>query len=130
MCFQVRPIASGAAQVVYGARFAGRLTGNRILLHDIGNKILTGALNALFGANLTDIETGYKIIPRKFFGQTPLRCEGFDIEPEITARLLRGGYRISEIPISYNARGFDEGKKIRLIDGFAALFTIVRCRFF
>ncbi len=126
----IKPIIEGRASVVYGSRFLGRIAGKRLLLHDIGNKILTAATNFLFGSNITDMETGYKVIPRKFFEEAALRCDRFDIEPEITARLLRNGYGITEIPISYNARPFEEGKKINVLDGLVALYTLFRCRFF
>ena len=85
--------------------------------------------NVLFGARLTDMETAYKVFRREALDGIRLRCVGFDFEPEITARFLRAGHRILEVPIRYNPRRTDEGKKIRWIDGVDAVYTLLKCRF-
>ena len=123
------PIINKQAKVVYGSRFSGKITGNRILLHDIGNTGLTFLTNLLYGSNITDMETCYKIIPKQFFDSTKLNSCRFDIEPEMTAKILKQGYTIKEIPITYNARSEEEGKKINVLDGIIALFTLLKYRF-
>ena len=84
--------------------------------------------NILFGARLTDMETAYKVFRREALDGIRLRCVGFDFEPEITAKLLRAGRRILEVPIGYQPRREDEGKKIRWIDGVDAIYTLIKCR--
>jgi hypothetical protein len=83
----------------------------------------------LYGARLTDMETAYKVFRRDVLQAISLRCVGFDIEPEITARVLRAGFRIVEVPVAYNPRRKDEGKKISWTDGIDAIYTLLRCRF-
>jgi len=124
----VQPILEGTADVVYGSRFArgGR---NIPLRTRLGNRLLVLATNLLFGSGLTDMETSYKVFRVEVVRRLRLRCVSFDIEPELTARLLQIGQRIVEVPISYNPRTVDEGKKISWRDGFAALYTLLRCRF-
>jgi dolichol-phosphate mannosyltransferase len=85
--------------------------------------------NALFAAKLTDMETAYKVFRREMLNDVRLRCVGFDFEPEITAKFLLAGHRILEVPISYNPRRVDEGKKMRWIDGVDAIYTLLKCRF-
>jgi hypothetical protein len=85
--------------------------------------------NLLFGGRLTDMETAYKVMRRQALDGLRLRCVGFDIEPELTARLLRAGRRIQEVPISYNPRTENEGKKMRWVDGVDAVYTLLKCRF-
>jgi len=123
----LRPILDGRAQVVYGSRFLQR--GVRLPMRTlIANRLLTWTANVLFGARLTDMETGYKVFTRQALAGIRLRCVGFDFEPEVTARLLRAGRRIVEVPIGYHPRRGDEGKKIRWIDGVDALYTLLKCR--
>ena len=93
------------------------------------NRFLTMLTNILFGGRLTDMETAYKVMRREALQGIRLRTVGFDIEPELTARLLRAGRRIVEVPISYNPRTADEGKKMRFIDGVDAIYTLLKCRF-
>lgn len=123
----IAPIVAGEAAVVYGSRFKAPIAGipRRTRL---ANRLLTWFTNLLFGARLTDMETAYKVFRRDVLEQIALRCVGFDIEPEITARVLQAGYRIMEIPVAYNPRRRDEGKKVSWTDGIDAVYTLVRCR--
>jgi glycosyltransferase involved in cell wall biosynthesis len=121
------PILEGRTDVVYGSRFlkpAGRVAFRR----RVANQFLTVLTNVLFGARLTDMETAYKVFRREALDGIRLRCVGFDFEPEITAKLLRAGRRIVEVPIGYQPRRVDEGKKIRWIDGVDAIYTLIKCR--
>jgi glycosyltransferase involved in cell wall biosynthesis len=121
------PILEGRAQVVYGSRFLNPST--RVALRRrVANRFLTLLTNALFGARLTDMETAYKVFKRDTIQGLRLRCVGFDFEPEITAKLLRSGHRIVEVPIGYNPRRENEGKKIRWIDGIDAIYALLKCR--
>jgi glycosyltransferase involved in cell wall biosynthesis len=121
------PILAGEADVVYGSRF---LQGQRniSLRTRIANRGLTAAANVLFAGRLTDMETGFKVFRRDALDGIRLRCVGFDFEPEVTAKLLLAGRRIREVPIAYQPRRQDEGKKIRWIDGLDALYVLLRCR--
>jgi len=124
----LEPIVAGRADVVYGSRFLGR--SNRVRLRTrLANRLLTALTNLLFGARLTDMETAYKAFRREVVAGLKLRCVRFDFEPEITAKLLRAGYSIHEVPIRYTPRTQDEGKKIGWIDGLEAIYTLLRCRF-
>lgn len=123
----VEPILRGVAQVVYGSRFAGGRAGAPRLTY-MANRVLTVATNLLFGAALTDMETCYKVMRVEVARSLDLSAERFDIEPEITARLLRRGYRIHEVPVRYDPRSRREGKKIRWRDGLRALQVLVRER--
>jgi glycosyltransferase involved in cell wall biosynthesis len=124
----ISPVMRGRARVVYGSRFTGERR-NMLLLHWIGNRTLSLVTNILFNSTLSDMETCYKLVDRKLLVDLGLRSEHFDIEPEITAKILKRGIRIYEVPISYMGREFDEGKKITWRDGFAALWTLVKFRF-
>ncbi|UCE27437.1 MAG: glycosyltransferase family 2 protein [Candidatus Coatesbacteria bacterium] len=123
----LEPIVRGETDVVYGSRFLGGRGGN--ILHYIGNRFLTFATNVLYGTRLTDMETCYKIIRADVLKGLPLSSNGFDIEPEITARLARAGHHIVELPVSYAGRSFAAGKKIKWADGFAALWMLVKVMF-
>jgi glycosyltransferase involved in cell wall biosynthesis len=124
----VVPILRRDADVVYGSRFlAGR--SDAPLLSVAANKVLTGVTNALFGGRLTDMETCYKIMRTDVARSLRLTANRFDIEPEITARLLRGGHRIHELPVRFDARSKADGKKIGWRDGVRALQVLVRERF-
>ena len=121
------PILEGRAQVVYGSRFLQRKA--RLSFRTrAANRVLTLITNVLYGARLTDMETGYKVFTREALAGIQLRCVGFDFEPEVTAKLLRAGRRIVEVPIGYHPRRADEGKKIRWIDGVDALYVLVKYR--
>lgn len=121
------PILEGRTDVVYGSRFL-KPTARVAFRRRVANQFLTVLTNILFGARLTDMETAYKVFRREALDGIRLRCVGFDFEPEITAKLLRAGRRILEVPIGYQPRREDEGKKIRWIDGVDAIYTLIKCR--
>jgi dolichol-phosphate hexosyltransferase len=121
------PIERGRAEVVYGSRsFAAHSAYSFWFV--IGNKLVTLWTNVLFNSYLSDMETCYKLMPLSVWRSLDLRSDGFDIEPEITAKLLKSGRRIYEVPISYAARGRVEGKKLTWRDGVTALWTLSRIR--
>jgi glycosyltransferase involved in cell wall biosynthesis len=124
----IAPVMAGKARVVYGSRFTGERR-NMLFLHWVGNRFLSLVTNVLYNTTLSDMETCYKLVERSLIEPLRLRADQFDIEPEITAKLLKRGIRIYEVPISYTGREFDEGKKITWRDGFAALVTLVKFRF-
>jgi dolichol-phosphate mannosyltransferase len=124
----LQPILDGRTDVVYGSRFLAP-TSRVALRARIGNRALTGLTNLLFGARLTDMETAYKVFRRSAFDGIKLRCVGFDFEPELTAMFLLKGRRIVEVPVRYNPRRADEGKKIRWTDGVDAIYVLLKCRF-
>ena len=122
------PALKGRARVVYGSRFTGERR-NMLFAHWVGNRFLSLVTNVLYNTTLSDMETCYKLFDRELIGTINLRANGFDFEPEVTAKVLRRGVRIYEVPISYSGREFDEGKKITWHDGLAALWTLVKYRF-
>jgi glycosyltransferase involved in cell wall biosynthesis len=124
----IAPVIRGRARVVYGSRFTGERR-NMLLLHWIGNRLLSLVTNVLFNSTLSDMETCYKLVDRKLLVDLALRSDRFDIEPEITAKILKRGIRIYEVPISYMGREFDEGKKITWRDGVVALWVLLKYRF-
>ena len=115
------------ADAVFGYRFLRR-KGKKLILHDFGNMFLSFVTSLLFLCSIPDMETGYKLIKRKFLEKIHLRARRFEIEPEITAKLIKQGCKIKFIPIEFEARSFEEGKKIRVWDGFLALFTLLKFR--
>jgi glycosyltransferase involved in cell wall biosynthesis len=121
-------ICQGRADVVYGSRFLGR---HRVFLftHYAGNRILTLLTNVLYNTMLTDMETCYKVMRTDVLRSMTLRSDGFGIEPELTAKIFKRGYRVYEVPITYDGRGYDEGKKISWRDGVVALWVLLRYRF-
>jgi glycosyltransferase involved in cell wall biosynthesis len=121
------PVLRGKAVVVYGSRFTGERR-NMLFLHWIGNRFLSLVTNVLYNTTLSDMETCYKLIARSVLESLELHADRFDIEPEITAKILKRRIRIYEVPISYAGREFDEGKKIAWHDGFAALWMLLKCR--
>lgn len=124
----LRPIQTGRARVVYGSRFIGE---HRAMYfwHSVGNKFLTLLCNLLFDTTLTDMETCYKVFTIDIARQLRLREPRWGFDPEITARILRMGNRIYEVPISYAGREFNEGKKVSWHDGFVVLLSLLRYRF-
>ena len=122
------PILEGKADVVYGSRFLGLPRGHRVLYfwHSIGNKLLTLLSNAFTDLNLTDMETCYKMIVRDVADRLDLQSRDFGIEPEITCKIARMRARVWEVPISYNGRTYEEGKKIGLKDAFKAVWTLLK----
>ena len=123
------PIVNDESDIVYGSRFIGEEQQDESWIHRFGNAVLTQSLNVLIGQKLTDMETCYKAFRGDVIRSLPLKQNRFGIEPEITAKLARRGYRFSERPISYNARTYQEGKKIGVRDLFNALWCIVRYGF-
>ena len=132
----VRPIIEGKAKVVYGTRL-NRLPNLKrdeknplFLLHYLGNRFLSLITSALYGQWITDMETCYKLFPKKVVLGMKLSAKRFDFEPEITAKLLKKGYKILEVPITTRPRGYDEGKKLNTIkDGSIAFWTLLKYRF-
>jgi glycosyltransferase involved in cell wall biosynthesis len=125
----VNPILTGQADVVYGSRFLG-LAPNIPRRTVWANKFLTWFTNVLYRSRLTDMETAYKAFRAEIITSMNLTCHRFEFEPEVTAKLLRLGYKIKEMPISYNPRTVEEGKKIGWRDGVIALWTLLQYRFF
>lgn len=124
----IAPLVAGESDVVYGSRFLDMERFNSPYpLHIINNKMITGVSNVFTGLRLTDMETCYKVFRRDVLESfySKLTSNRFGIEPEMTHYIARGGWKIKEIPVSYNARTFEEGKKIRMRDGFAAVWHIV-----
>jgi glycosyltransferase involved in cell wall biosynthesis len=124
----INPLLRGNARVVYGSRFTGERR-NMLFLHWVGNRGLSLLTNVLYNTTISDMETCYKLIDRDLMEQLVLRSERFDIEPEITAKILKRGVRIYEVPISYAGREYADGKKISWRDGLSALWTLVKYRF-
>ena len=124
----LRPIQTGKASVVYGSRFIGEHKA-MYFWHSLGNQFLTLLCNVLFDTTLTDMETCYKVFTIDIAQQLKLREPRWGFDPEITARILKMGHRIYEVPISYAGREFNEGKKISWRDGFVVLRTLLRYRF-
>jgi glycosyltransferase involved in cell wall biosynthesis len=125
----LRPIEEGIAEVVFGSRFLGGPRRPIMYWHMVANKILTLVTNVLYNNILTDMETGYKIFLRKVVVDIPLHARGFEFEPEFTAKVLKRKARIYEVPISFNPRNYDEGKKIKMRDAFVALWALLKYRF-
>ncbi len=126
----LEPIITSKADVVYGSRFANGKIFNKNMYysHCIGNMVLTNVTNLLYGANLEDMETCYKVIRKEILNNIDLKSDRFEIEPELTAKILKKGINIHEVPISFAPRGFYEGKKINWRDGIIALWTLVKYR--
>jgi len=123
----LEPILSGKATVVYGSRAFSSHTAYSYW-YVMGNRLVTLATNLMYNCYLSDMETGYKVMPRELALSLDLRARGFELEPEITAKLLRSGQRIYEVPVSYAARSRAEGKKLTAMDGVRAVRTLVRYR--
>lgn len=124
----IRALDEENVEVVYGSRFSGNYE-DMSNLHYFGNKILTMITNVLFGVLLTDMETCYKLMPGEFVRAVEIVSPRFNFEPEITAKILKKGMKIREVPISYKGRTHSEGKKITWRDGLVALFTLIKFRF-
>jgi glycosyltransferase involved in cell wall biosynthesis len=122
----IAPIAAGEAQVVYGSRFLARGRHATAFWHFAGNRLLTIVSNLFTGLHLTDMETCYKAFRADLLSRIELVSDGFEIEPELTAKIARLGVEIREVPIAYDSRGYTEGKKIGWRDGVRTLRTILR----
>jgi glycosyltransferase involved in cell wall biosynthesis len=123
----VRPIADGRVDVVFGSRFSGRHTG-MYFWNAVGNKGLTFLTNMLFNCWISDMETCYKVMRTDIMRSLDLESNDFRIEPEITAKVLRQGHRIYEVPVSYLGRTYEEGKKMKPSQGFYAIAALLRYR--
>jgi dolichol-phosphate mannosyltransferase len=123
----ILPILDGSADVVYGSRFAGKGRKGKLSFW-IANKALATLTNVLYQSRLTDIETCYKVLRADVVKQLKLKASRFEIEPELTAQLLKRGFRIRELPIGYTPRTHEEGKKINWRDGFGAVWMLVNQR--
>lgn len=126
----LKPIEEGRADVVYGSRFLGGPRRATMFWHMIANKMLTFLTNLLYDSILSDMETGYKVFRREVLDGIKLRSQRFNFEPEITAKLLKRRVRIFEVPITFNPREYNEGKKIGVSDAFEAVWALLRYRFF
>ncbi len=131
----LKPILDGKFNVVYGTRlknFPIRIFGKKhtpFLTHFLGNKFLSFATRILYGSKITDMETCYKVFKKEIVKNIDIKSNRFEFEPEITAKILKAGYKIYEVPIKVSPRGYDEGKKITWRDGFLALWTLIKYRF-
>lgn len=125
----LQPIEEGIADVVYGSRFLGGPRRVAMFWHMIANKLLTAMTNILYDTILTDMETGYKAFRRSVIEGMKIRSRRFDFEPEFTAKVLKRHHRIFEVPITFNPRDYSQGKKIKLKDAFAAVWTLIKYRF-
>jgi glycosyltransferase involved in cell wall biosynthesis len=125
----LEPIENGQAEVVYGSRFLGSKRRVTMFWHMVANQLLTLATNILFNSILSDMETGYKVFRADVLKSLRLRSNRFDFEPEITAKMLKHKVRVFEVPISFNPREYEEGKKISLWDAFTATWALVKYRF-
>jgi glycosyltransferase involved in cell wall biosynthesis len=124
----IDPVLKGKAKVVYGSRFTGERR-NMLFWHYVGNRFLSLVTNVLYNTTLSDMETCYKLFTRPALEGIKIKSNKFDFEPEITAKVLKKGIRIYEVPISYTGRELDEGKKISWRDAFPALWALVKFRF-
>ena len=126
----LKPIIDNKTKVVYGSRLEAirKDMESMYKLHYFGNMFLTQVTNLLYGAKISDMETCYKVFRREVIKNVNLRANRFDFEPEITTKILKRGYRIYEVPISFSGRKFDEGKKITWVDGIKALYCLIKYR--
>ncbi|MBP1748426.1 MAG: glycosyl transferase family 2 [Deltaproteobacteria bacterium] len=126
----LQPILEGKADVVYGSRFLGGPHRVLYFWHYVGNSVMTLVSNMFTNLNLTDMETCYKVFRKEVIKEITIESKRFGVEPEITAKVAKGGWRIFEVPISYYGRTYEEGKKITWRDGIKALFTIIKFNVF
>lgn len=127
----IEKLLADEADVVYGSRFIDLSNSNTaVKSHYYGNKFLTFLTNFLFKTTLTDMETCYKAFKAEYIKDINIESERFDFEPEITAKMLKKGARLKEVPISYNGRGQSEGKKITYVDGLDAIVALIKFRYF
>lgn len=123
----LKPFNDPRVTVVYGSRFLGPHL-STMYFYALGNKFVTWITNILYNTNITDMETGYKVFRRDILKTISLNAQRFDFEPEFTAKILRAGHQIYEVPISYFGRKFSEGKKLTWRDGVWALWTLIKYR--
>jgi glycosyltransferase involved in cell wall biosynthesis len=122
------PFGHPHVDVVYGSRFLGPHL-STMFVYAQGNKFVTFVTNILFNTNITDMETGYKVFRRSVLKDIGIHSKRFDVEPELTVKMLKNGHQIYEVPISYFGRKFNEGKKLTWKDGVVALWTLIKYRF-
>jgi glycosyltransferase involved in cell wall biosynthesis len=125
----LKPIEEGIADVVYGSRFLGGPRRTTMFWHMVANKSLTFMTNLLYNTILSDMETGYKVFKREIVKDMKLRANRFDFEPEFTAKILKRKARVYEVPISFNPRDYEDGKKIGIGDAFQAVWALLKYRF-
>jgi glycosyltransferase involved in cell wall biosynthesis len=125
----LKPIKEGIADIVYGSRFLGAARRPILFWNMVANKILTLVTNVLYNNILTDMETGYKLFKKEVMDGVVIHAKRFDFEPEFTAKMLKKRVRIYEVPITFNPRLYDEGKKINAWDGVEAMWTLIKYRF-
>lgn len=125
----LKPLEEGRSSVVYGSRFLGGPRKAMNFWNMVANKILTLSTNILYNSIISDMETCYKVFRREVVNGMTIHARGFEFEPEFTAKVLKKGIRIYEVPISYNGREWDEGKKIKWTDAPIALWTLLKYRF-
>ena len=125
----LKPFEKNQAKVVYGVRFITSKKMTSYFLHFLANKILTLITNILYKSNLNDMETGYKIFRKDIFKQLQIKADGFDFEPEFTAKLLKRKIKIYEVPITFTPRNYKQGKKIKFYDALVAVWTLIKVRF-
>ena len=125
----LKPIEEGIADVVYGSRFLGGPRRTVMFWHMVANKLLTFLTNLLYNTILSDMETGYKVFKQEVVRDMKLRANRFDFEPEFTAKILKRKARVYEVPISFNPRDYEDGKKIGMRDAFQALWALLKYRF-
>jgi len=125
----LKPFEKNQAEVVYGVRFMTTKKKTSYFLHFIANKILTLITNILYKSSLNDMETGYKIFRKDIFEQLQIKADGFDFEPEFTAKLLKRKIKIFEVPITFKPRNYAHGKKIKFYDALVAVWTLIKIRF-
>jgi len=125
----LQPIEEGVAEVVYGSRFLGGPRRTAMFWHMVANKLLTFLTNILYNTILSDMETGYKVFRREVIEGMTLHARRFEFEPEFTAKILKRNYRIYEVPITFNPRDYNEGKKIGMKDAFEAVWALFKYRF-
>ncbi len=124
----LEPILKGETQVAFGSRFMGKVTGMR-LPNRVANFLLAHMVSLLYGQKITDEATAYKAFRTEVIKSIPLTCTRFEFCPEVTAKILKNGYHIIEVPVTYSARTFEEGKKIGWKDFFQAVSILLKYRF-
>ena len=125
----IKPILDGKAKVVYGSRFLNKQKIIRYRFNWFATKLLNYLVLFLYFHHITDEPTGYKLFTSSLIKELNITGNRFEWEPEVTAKLLKKGVKIFEVPISFNPRSYEEGKKIRLRDGFSAIWTLIKYRF-
>ncbi len=125
----LKPIEEGVADIVYGSRFLGAPRLTAMFWHMVANKLLTLMTNILYDTILSDMETGYKVFRKEVIQGLTLHSKRFEFEPEFTAKVLKRGYHIFEVPIKFIPRDYEQGKKIGIRDAFEAVWTLIKYRF-